>query len=297
MGALPRLGRKPCRAVGWLLRPPSAGDCRARLRLVLSSVRHGVHVTGVAVGGMKSASVAERSLIRIQVLNGCVIGRAGQPLNVPLTSQRVAAFLALQTVPTRRSEVASRLWCGSGHASGQACLRSALWRLQDACGSAEVVDATRTHLRLSCAVSVDLRAQVAIATQLLHSPEIQEEDLDLELLEGELLPDWNDEWVLIERDRLRQLRLHALESFGRHMIELGRYGAAAEAGFAGLRADPLRESSHQLLIETYLAEGNRADALRQYEHYRRLLKRKLGLQPHARFLSLLREVRVRSAVD
>lgn len=216
--------------------------------------------------------------IRIEVLDGCVVGRGEDRLTVPLACQRLVAYLALQTRPVSRSDVASRLWYENPRSSTQACLRSALWRLRDVCGGCDLVEATRTHLSLNPDVPVDLRAQVTMARDMLTSP-AGVADLDLHLLQGELLPGWHDEWVLVERDRLRQLRLHAIEAFARHLTTLGRHGAAVEATFAVIRADPLRETAHQILIETYLAEGNRVDAMRHYEQYKRLLERKLGLRP------------------
>lgn len=39
-----------------------------------------------------------------------------------------------------------------------------------------------------------------------------------------------------------------------------------------LRADPLRESAHRLLVAVHLAEGNVSAALDQFDAYRRLLR-------------------------
>ena len=43
--------------------------------------------------------------------------------------------------------------------------------------------------------------------------------------------------------------------------------------------DRLGESAHQRVIAVHLAEDNHAEALRQYDHYRRLLAAELGLAP------------------
>ena len=82
--------------------------------------------------------------------------------------------------------------------------------------------------------------------------------LDLLCRAGELLPHWYDDWVVIERERFRQLRLHALDALCESLAAAGRYAAAVEAGRASVAAEPLRESAHRLLIQAHLAEGNRA---------------------------------------
>jgi hypothetical protein len=85
--------------------------------------------------------------------------------------------------------------------------------------------------------------------------------------------------VIIERERFRELRVEALERICGQLSALGHYGDAVQAGLAGVAAEPLRESAHQVLIAAHLAEGNRADALRQYKLLRELLRRDLDVEP------------------
>jgi len=63
------------------------------------------------------------------------------------------------------------------------------------------------------------------------------------VLSADLLPDWYDDWVLLEAEDWRQLRLHALEALAGRLIALGRWGEAANAAGAAVRAEPLRESA------------------------------------------------------
>ena len=96
---------------------------------------------------------------------------------------------------------------------------------------------------------------------------------------GEILPDWYEDWVLIEREHFRQLRLHALEALCVELTAAGRFAEAAEAGLAAVEGEPLRESAHRALIGTYLAEGNPGEAIRQYQFFGRCLQDQLGLEP------------------
>ncbi len=56
-------------------------------------------------------------------------------------------------------------------------------------------------------------------------------------------------------------------------------GGAEREGLGAVRSEPLRDSAHRSVIEVHLAEGNHAEALRQYDGYRRLLADELGLPP------------------
>jgi DNA-binding SARP family transcriptional activator len=107
------------------------------------------------------------------------------------------------------------------------------------------------------------------------------------LLDGDLLPGWYDDWVLFERERLRQLRLHALETLALALAAEGRFAAAVEAGLAAIRTEPLRESAHRVVVRVHLAEGNLTEALRQYELCRRLFRAELGLEPSALLTDLV----------
>jgi DNA-binding SARP family transcriptional activator len=110
-------------------------------------------------------------------------------------------------------------------------------------------------------------------------------------LSADLLPDWYDDWVLIEAEDWRQLRLHALEALAGRLIALGRWGEAAGAAWAAVRAEPLRESSRAALIQVHLAEGNQSEAMREFMRYRALLDAELGLAPTARLHELVRNLR------
>ena len=67
-------------------------------------------------------------------------------------------------------------------------------------------------------------------------------------LSTDLLPDWYDDWVVIENEAWRQLRLHALEVLETRLAESGRMGEAIHAAVAVVNMEPLRESAQATLI-------------------------------------------------
>lgn len=196
--------------------------------------------------------------------------------------------------------MAGLLWLDSSENRASASLRSALWRI--GLPGCSVVLATNQAVGLAPDVSVDIHDAVLRAHRLLGWPAARELDGGLAnpattspaeehrnwlSLSAELLPGWYDDWVIVERERFNQLRVHALEALCQSLTACGRFGPAVEAGHAAVSADPLRESAHRVLIETYLAEGNLADARRQYELYRQLCRHELGCEPSDQMTSLL----------
>jgi DNA-binding SARP family transcriptional activator len=93
--------------------------------------------------------------------------------------------------------------------------------------------------------------------------------------------------VLLERERLRQLRLHALDALAESLIRQGKPALALEAAWASVRAEPLRESAHRAVVSAHLGEGNVSEAVRHYRAFRRLLHEELGVEPSPRFARML----------
>jgi DNA-binding SARP family transcriptional activator len=151
-----------------------------------------------------------------------------------------------------------------------------LWRLPRPGGN-PLVDAAKLGLRLGDEVQVDLWHAEDHARWVMGEAEVPE--IDASVLSGDLLPDWPDDWLLVEREAFRQTRLHALERSSEGLRQRGRYPAALRAALAAVQCEPLRESAHRAVIAVHLAEGNHAEALRQYQSFRRLLAQELGLPP------------------
>jgi SARP family transcriptional regulator, regulator of embCAB operon len=205
-------------------------------------------------------------------------------------SQRLLALLALRGRPVKRLLVAGTLWPDVTEGRAYASLRSALSRLYGAVRDA--VEVNPSDLSLAPDIRVDLRESQALAHRLLDAVDEPLDAADLgraaiTALSGELLPDWYDDWVLLEAEDWRQLRLHALEALAGLLAAAGRYGDAAAAALAAVRADPLRESAHAALIQVHLAEHNRSEALREFRRYQRLLRAELDIEPTAGLRNLV----------
>jgi SARP family transcriptional regulator, regulator of embCAB operon len=210
-------------------------------------------------------------------------------IGIPRASQRLLAFLALHGGVVNRAAVAGTLWPDATESHAYSNLRSAVARLKGTGRTA--LRASKLELGLTEDVTVDLRHAQALARRLLD-PTARPGQSDLGAaavmaLSADLLPGWYDDWVVIEAEDWRQLRLHALEALARRLTAAGRWGEAADAASAAVRAEPLRESARVALIEVHLTEGNQSEALREFARYRTLLHAELGLEPTPRLRRLV----------
>ena len=239
-----------------------------------------------------SSIPVRRAAPRLNLLGGFDLRFRGEVVTLPMTAQRVLAFLALHDRAMLRVYVAGSLWPETAESRASANLRSALWRLgRPGLG---LINASNGHLGLVDDVDIDVRRSVALARQLLDGePGFPEDEPDPRRLAEDILPDWSEEWVVMEREHYRQLRLHALESLCGKLTAEGRYAQAVEAGIAAVAAEPLRESAHRTLIEAHVAEGNVKEALQQYRTFRRLLHDELDLEPSDAMEDLVRRMKLR----
>lgn len=220
--------------------------------------------------------------VRLSLLGGFTLRLDDRPVRVHDTGARLLAMLALaggQSVS--RTVAAERICAGDADRAG-ARLRSVLWRLPKS-GEQRLVDGSGA-LRLAEHVEVDVWRAEHDARELTSG----EHDVpDLRGFGADLLPDWADDWLLLEREAFRQTRLHALERASVRLCRAGRFDAALQAALTAVGCEPLRETAHRCVVEVHLAEGNPAEALRQYQTYRRLLAVELGLVPSQAIRSLL----------
>ncbi len=173
----------------------------------------------------------------------------------------------------------------------QASLRSELSRLNGV--KRTLIHVTSRELSLVEGVSIDIRDARLLAHRLLNGGKVQDDDLEspaIATLSADLLPDWYEDWAVSEAEEWRQLRLHALDVLAERLTTSRRFADATSAALAAVKAEPLRETAHSILIRIYLAEGNRAEALSAFQRYKALLHLELGLEPTSALLGLIRDL-------
>jgi SARP family transcriptional regulator, regulator of embCAB operon len=228
----------------------------------------------------------------VSVLGGFSFVVDGRPRrSLPHGSQRLLAFLALRDRAVTRIAAAGALWPEASEEHAFASLRSAISRLNGM--KRIVVRVTSQELALADGVSIDIRDARLLAHRLLNPGTQPAGDLSeqaISALSFDLLPEWNDDWAVIEAEEWRQLRLHALDALAERLIAAGRYADATSAALAAVKAEQLRETAHAVLIRVYLSEGNREAALAAYEHYSALLHDELGLEPTPLIQALIKHL-------
>lgn len=217
----------------------------------------------------------------LSLLGGFSVWIGGRRVALPMHSRRVLAYLALDKTAEAdcdRRILAERLWPDSSTERSRASLRTALWRIRQA--DPHLVCGTADRIMLARGVKVDVHQYKKWAGQLLAAPtDCPRDRAQLMVCNVDLLPGWDETWLLLAREQLRQLRLHALEVSGRRLASAGLYPEAIDVMLIVVAEEPLRESAQSALIEAHLCEGNVVEARRQFDAFASLLFDELGVLP------------------
>ncbi len=232
--------------------------------------------------------LAECAALHVELLWHFQVTSGGRPLTPGRAGERLVAYLALEDRSLTRDHIAGALWPDSSQSRAAANLRRALSVLRR-CESG-LVRSTAHRLSLASGVSVDVRAQRRLIEAITSGERATVSVDELRLLRGDLLPDWDEPWLVASRQELRQLRLISLETVAAAHLGEGRPAPALAVALRVACEEPLRESAHRLVVEAHLVQGNGAEAARHYMGYRALLWTELGLRPGSGMEALMMPV-------
>src|SRR5579864_3697746 len=210
-------------------------------------------------------------------------------IDLPRLQSLLAYLLLHRDAPQSRTHLAYLLWPDSTDSQAHTNLRNLVHKLRQAYPDVDAfLRSERQTLSWQPSTqlaswTMDVQDFEEALTQANGAARDNEARHALEaavkLYRGDLLPSCYDEWILPERDRLRQAMLNAL---GR-LIELEEqerdYQAAINSAQRLLRYDPLHETTYRHLMRLYAITGDRAAALRMYHTCATVLERELGTEP------------------
>ena len=243
-----------------------------------------------------------------------VDGRA-VPLGAHLKAQELFAFLLLY--PRRRhtrDDLVTVLWDGESATQGRKHLRQALWLLHRAMkdGLTGPTAGLLPNMLLvgPDAIELDPADLLSLDTQSLESAYaavrgIAGRDLAGERLRAldraapmtfDILEGWTCEWALAPREYYRTIALASFDKLLAAYETCGDLDAAVSCADRLFLAEPAHEPAHRAMMRLYHRAGNRAAALRQFEHCRIALARGFDAQPDRQTVALFAAIRADSLV-
>ncbi len=237
--------------------------------------------------------------LSIRLLGGIELSMGDRILPVP-TASKVRSLLAYLILHPNRALPRDRLvglfWGDRSDLAGRRALSHALWKVRRNLGPAGgrlVTDREVVYFQLWPGDTLDtleFEQLCAAGWPIPRGDGIRRLREAVALYRGDLLEEVFDDWVLIERERLRELYLRTLERLIQALKQAGNYEEALVYARRLVRADPLREEAHCELMRLLSRLGRYHEALRQYEALREELREELGLDPSSEAQALYREI-------
>ncbi|HEX6776952.1 MAG TPA: BTAD domain-containing putative transcriptional regulator, partial [Ktedonobacterales bacterium] len=232
--------------------------------------------------------------LHIRLLGDFSLLYGDQPITSLNTTrlQSLLAYLILHRgSPQQRQHLAFLFWPDTTEAQARNNLRQLVHQLRQAFPAIDQFlqsDTNSLHWRLDTPLRIDVAEfeqalQRADEAARQNDPRHQQAALTEadDLYRGALLPSCYDEWIVPERERLRQDHLHALEQLLRLLEKQDDPAAAIQYAQRLIRSDPLSEDFYRRLIRLHMLNNDRASALRVYHTCAATLQRELGIEPDA----------------
>jgi predicted ATPase/DNA-binding SARP family transcriptional activator/Tfp pilus assembly protein PilF len=243
----------------------------------------------------------------MKALKICLFGRPliewhGRQVDGFVSEKALAlfAYLVLQPGSQARERLAGLFWGEMPASRARANLRMAVYNLGQLFPGCLQTSRLRVAFNRESDYWLDieqfettLRSETGFASSSISA---MENTLPLyrgDFLEGVYLdgtPEL-DEWLMVERERLRQLALQGFQRYAGNLMEIGEYAKAVQAWQRLLRLEPWQESAHQGLMLALARSGEYTEALEQYEICRRLLEDELGVDPMPETIWLYERIR------
>ncbi len=100
------------------------------------------------------------------------------------------------------------------------------------------------------------------------------------LYRGPFLPeDMYSDWSFLRREQLSKIYLSMCGVLTDYYLSVKRYEDAAKWAISRLEENHCDEVAYRQLIQIYIAQGRRSEALQQYQRCEHILREELGVQP------------------
>ena len=223
-----------------------------------------------------SPNIAPR--LEIKLLGSFAMKMDGQ-LASGLNSSRLQSLLAFLVLhagaPQARRHVAFLLWPDASEAQARTNLRKLIHQLRQTLPSVDgFLDSSGSFIqwRPDSPITSDVSEFKLAVDQGLF-------DKAVALYTGDLLPQCYDDWILAERERIKQIYLVALEQLARQKESAGDFPSALNHIHRLLQNDPLREETYRYIMRLHAQNGDRAAVLHTFQNCTTALKRELGVEP------------------
>jgi predicted ATPase/DNA-binding SARP family transcriptional activator/DNA-binding transcriptional ArsR family regulator len=249
------------------------------------------------------------SVLRICLFGGLTLawGAIPVPTISGATPRSLLAFLVTyRDHPHTRDLLAGTFWPDEPDAIARRRLSQALWQIRRALQATEQGEAHPVLLVEGDTVQFNpaLPHWLDVEQFAVHHSQcaggghdaVEHCESCIECYQGDFLAGYYDDWILVERERLREMYLETLERLVQAHKGQNEYERALVYARRLTNEAPWREKAHREVMRLCHLLGQDADALKQYELCREALAEELGVEPSPETAALVTEIATRSGL-
>jgi len=213
--------------------------------------------------------------VRVDDKRVLITSRAGQSL--------MAYLLLTARVTHRREKLAGLLWPDTTDENARKNLRQELWRIRKALTASQV---STTEYILADELTIAFNPEASywldvaqLERDLSASASLDQRIQQAALYQGELLPGFYDEWMVLERERVQALYERQMQQLLMQLIAEGRWTPTLEWSERWIALGHTPEPAYRALMIAYAALGDPAKVAATFDRCVQTLEKELGVEP------------------
>src|SRR6266540_3566575 len=220
-------------------------------------------------------------MLEVKLLGKFEVSNDGKPIAITSRpAQSLFAYLILSAGTShRREKLAGMLWPDSLEETARDNLRHALWRMRKALEAASSTRFLHTDdVVIGFKESSDYWLDAAELEKLSESASVDELMAVLSSYQGELLPGFYEEWVVLEREHLYSIFEHQMARLLSLLQNENRWLDILDWGERWIKLGQKPEPAYRALMSAHAAKGDMSKVAATYERCVKSLK-EYGIEP------------------
>lgn len=235
-------------------------------------------------------------MLQIRVLGSPQFILLEQPVTTlrAAKSQAILCYLAVTKRPLSRTALSGLFWPDKSDQEARVNLRQAIRLVQKAIPGVLLAQREVVALAPDMMIAVDVaQFETAVSAGTVDGLETAVSLYQGDLMAGFYVEDAYafEEWLLVERERLRTKAVQALHDLTTHFVTRRETEKGVRYARRLLRLEPWLEEGHRALMRLLAWQGQYSAALKQYATCRKLLDEELGVEPAPETAALFDRIR------
>ena len=224
-------------------------------------------------------------MLEVRLLGQFVVNLDGMPVQInSRPAQSLLAFLMIDSGKAfRREKLAGLLWPDTSETNARNNLRQALWRIRK---SLVIENSESQPFFLVDDLTITFNAKSDFYLDVnkfeeksdKHTP-IHQIIETVSLYQGELLPGFYDDWIVLERERLQSLFESHIGLLINRLVEAQKWTEVIEWGEHWISLGGVPEPAYRSLMTAHAAQGDLSSVATVYHRCKDSMQNDLGLEP------------------